>query len=1209
MSRILVLTLVSCLSFASSATTARYFRFTPTSYPGDDAYNLAMSEFVLLDGAGSVVAWPQGTTVTSDSTALGSYLPLSALVDGLRDQKCIVATPSQLRYPYIQIDAGQSVEFAAYGWWSSTYSGGDTMRISTGWTVETSADGQSWVLFDRRTGYPSFELKVNNESEYRGPFAPSVDKTIGKGEVYRVEDGDPILTGGGGEFAIFGTLDLNGHSVTIAHVSNQPTEPSAYLSDDLICDLSSAKIVNSSPTPATLSVDSMNFAGAITETVGKINLTLRKGTSYLVGYPKSMAPSKIRLEGTAELLPYSIFDIFCFRFKRNRAGNAAPIAVAEIQMTYGGAAIPETLRGYIGASPSTSVDADHSYGQLTDGSVYTEWISLADDQDVRVRIVTSDMKAPVDGYRIAAPSNADLAPTDWEVYVYRRFGWFKVDERHGEELGVRGGSYVQGKLSRDYRFDYEYRPSSQFGDQTEIEHEGRLIRIFGDVLSFGRLSGTQNVSLEAGTLLRSSDYSGWTGAFLQDGANNRDMMGRFLIDATRGGAAAQNARLKNPGYANISIENATATPAALLIDAAWPNDEDQPQYGRVADGNGPMGIVKRGAVKRVIETQDAAYTGDTRIEEGTLEVRGPRTIDFARTERKARYFRMTPLSYPAKDAYDYNFGISEIELLDAGGNKIDWPAGTTVTTDSPAVIGNAKGIAGVIDGVKGEKLILRTPWADNPYPHVKIDAGRIVTYGGWRWWTTEHDNNAAPRIPTGWKLETSFDGVNWTLVDSRPDQGGWENPTVSQQPWPAAESRTAMIGERVSETVTPLAGGVAPSPLKPFFADTNERTSHATALRSRYFRLGISQVMGSGRSTDVHGFELADIELYYRGQPVEWPRNMNILGGTHMTTGTLAALFDNDDSTACAMDGELGAFNVDAGTELTFDAYAFRSSTSGDGVCYERLPTAWTLKISTNRKDWVILDNVGNMDAELRPGPGALQGPWNVGNLHPLLPDGPNDSLGDVSKVDISENACLAINAAYEMFGPLCGCGMLDLRYGARAEANATQATVFSGDISGDGTFIAGGTETLTLAGFKSFAGMLQVGGALALDDAEFLGVTNVVLAADGILSGAGAFDGDLSVAFDGGAMDAALTVAGTLDATGGDIALFKVPDDVALSGGSWSFTPFRAGAISAAAKARLSAARAVVPEGAPKYRLRVTCTDTVCTVEAYRPGSVLIIR
>ena len=258
----------------------------------------------------------------------------------------------------------------------------------------------------------------------------------------------------------------------------------------------------------------------------------------------------------------------------------------------------------------------------------------------------------------------------------------------------------------------------------------------------------------------------------------------------------------------------------------------------------------------------------------------------------------------------------------------------------------------------------------------------------------------------------------------------------------------------------------------------------------------------------------------------------------------------------------------------------------------------------------MTLDNVGNRNAELRSEPGALQGPWNVGNVHPLLPDGPNDSLSDWSKVVISEGACLAINAAYEMFGPLSGSGMLDLRYGATAEANATEATVFSGDIAGNGTFVAGGAETLTLTGLKSFVGTLQVGGGtLALDDAEFLDVTNVVLAADGLLTGAGTFGGDLTVTFDGGAMDAALTVAGTLDVAGGDVARFKVPDDVALSGGTWSFKPFNAGAISAAAKAKLAAARAVVPEGAPKYRLRVTCTDTTCTVEAYRPSMALIVR
>ena len=1191
-----------CLAVGAQATTAQYFRFTPTAYIGVDAFdwNFGFSELELLDANGDVIPW-SGATATSE-TAVGGDQGLPETCDNKHDQVIRFQT-SAIKYPWLQIDAGRPVEFAAYAWWTLGYSAGYRDRVPTGWKFEISDDGQSWTVFDERAGCPGFELKVDGKSEHRGPFAPSVDMTIGKDEVYRIEDGDPILSGGGGKFKIFGTLDLNGHSVTIGHIGNQPENPDVYLSDDLICDLSSAKIVNGSSTEATLTVNSMNFAGAITETVGKINLTLKQGASILVGYPKSLAPSTIRLEGTAELLPYSIYDVFCFRFKKNRAGNAAPIAVAEVQMTYGGKAIPETLRSYIGSSASTSADEDHSYPLVMDGNTYTDWVSKDDDPDVRLRVVTSDMKAPVDGYRIAAPADSAFAPTDWEVYVYRRFAWFKADERHGVALGGPDGSYVQGRLSPDYRFEYAYRPSSQFGDHTQIVQEGSELRILADVLSFDKLSGSGNLRFESGASLICPDSSDWTGAFLQGDTQSRDLMGHLLIDATRGGTM-QNARIKNPNHANISIENATTTPVSLLIDDSWPNSEAQPQYGRVADGRGPMGIVKRDVVKRVLETQDSVYTGDTRIEEGTLEVRGPRTISYA-GPLSARYFRFTPTKYKSVDSFDYNLGICEIQLLDEDGGVLAWPDGTEVSCNSTSHSGYDP-VDCTIDGKLDQKCIIVT--GDITYPSITIDARSYVNFHGYRWYTNRYEPASdSARLPTGWKFEVSADGKTWQVYDEQPNGPDWD--TSAQQS--KSQLRGPYKKDVVEEEVATPGDMLAPSPLKPFFADTTDRTSHAPALKSRYFILSVTQVLGSNRDANVHGFELADFELYYHGLPVAWPESVNVTGGgVREVSGKMANLLDNDATTAYSVEDEMVVFKVDAGKELTFDAYAFRSSTAANGVCYQRLPTAWNLKVSTNRSEWVILDNAGNMDAELKSEPGALQGPWNVGNLQPLLSEGPNDSLSDVSKVVISEGATLQINAAYEKMGPLTGTGALNLYFGAAVHANAVTAATFGGSVTGVGTFVGGGAGGQTLTGAHSFIGKLEATeGALILDEAEFPNVTMLELSANGVLSGVGSFGGNLSVSFDGGAMDSALTVAGTLDVNGDDVVRFKVPDDIAQAGANWSFTPFTAGVISASAKAKLAAARAVVPEGAPKYRLRVTCTDTACMVEAYRPGQMIILR
>ena len=70
---------------------------------------------------------------------------------------------------------------------------------------------------------------------------------------------------------------------------------------------------------------------------------------------------------------------------------------------------------------------------------------------------------------------------------------------------------------------------------------------------------------------------------------------------------------------------------------------------------------------------------------------------------------------------------------------------------------------------------------------------------------------------------------------------------------------------------------------------------------------------------------------------------------------------------------------VDAGEEMTFDAYTFFSAAGG---CYwQRIPTAWTLAVSTNGTDWVDVDSRVVSPNDLSKANYAQQGLYSVADV------------------------------------------------------------------------------------------------------------------------------------------------------------------------------------------------------------------------------------
>ena len=161
---------------------------------------------------------------------------------------------------------------------------------------------------------------------------------------------------------------------------------------------------------------------------------------------------------------------------------------------------------------------------------------------------------------------------------------------------------------------------------------------------------------------------------------------------------------------------------------------------------------------------------------------------------------------------------------------------------------------------------------------------------------------------------------------------------------------------------------------------------------------------------------------------------------------------------------------------------------------------------------------------------------------------------------------------------------MLFRSAGASLTLNAFDAAVF------EGTFTGAGSLALS-------------NGVQALHGAALDGVTNLVLAADGLLTGDATHDGDLAVRFDGGAYRGSIDIAGALSVAGD--AVYALPEDADLP---YTLTLFTYASADSATRDALAAGAETlsVPDG---YVATVRVTDHSATLSVSAPGLILLLR
>ena len=963
-------------------------------------------------------------------------------------------------------------------------------------------------------------------------------------------------------FHIDGTLDLNGHSCSILRLVNLTTDdyPRAF----------TARIVNGGAADVLIYMDNSStteFYGKIEETNGKIALRGPNGTFNLLGPDGAMAISCVSNTSSSTLLPYVCPTRMRIVLYPSLAGEF-DLRLAEIGFTYKGTPVPiDAVKLVQGGDVKT-----YNHTELFDGEATTGWNSASPNASTLEISFANGYIPRIDGYRLTPYDENDntcYRPGGWDIYTFRSatVGWVLADSVRN----FNGWSSQVNSSTTNMLFSAEGRLGSVFGEQTDLtlnstaENALRVSTV--DPLKTGAIKGAGTIRIENGSTLQPGSLADYTGKFTVNACTTPETQAKLAI-SSRGGVEQP---VTISSQQNLAVINGGAEPVSVLLD----DSRTEHLFGRLADGeNGALGLVKRGSGERVLETEDSSYTGPTKVEAGTLTVSRTRTTIGTVT---ARYLRFTPLTTVGSDA-SYPWAANELQLLDANGDVIAWPTGTTA--DKPANTGSEHSgskIKRFVDGDTTTRMLMpKFSDASTGYAAITVTMPSDVTFAGYRWVSTRDNEVDKRRTPLTWKLEISSDNSHWQVCDVGEQAWSSEEESAS---WEAGKEGFPRTVAAVRGSATMPGTGLC-TLSEEFLKAGTSRSTHGT-IEARYFRFCVLDIADTTASQHAWGWQLAEIGLMKDGQRVDWPANLD-----PSIKGSSVNRFNNSNRSNLvnnviweAGKGEVSAtresafvekypstVTIDAGKKMSFDSY----SLVGLKTYWYRMPSAWTFEISNDGTTWTRIDAKGGYvisEEQRSTGDGYPEmGPFPVAAKYPLLDRGAGDSLGDASSVSIAAGATLKLATDYEKFGALSGAGTLDLEWNAVGEINATEAATFSGTVAGSGTLVLGG-------------------GVQTFDNADLSGVK--------------------VLEFAGGAIGGTATVNGTLDVTGDvRIAVPSLGDSSRVTQ-----TILSATALTPAAQEAFRNATFVLPEGVKEQWVSIAVSETAVTVTVAKPGLILIFR
>ncbi len=919
-----------------------------------------------------------------------------------------------------------------------------------------------------------------------------------------------------------------------------------------------------------------------------IRPVVKKGGGKLVLGGDGATAGKITVEGGKIVADNAITQLE-FRFAETY-NSAFVVALGEIQLTYGGVPVPEDSLDRSAITASSNLNAENSVGNLFDGKAETFWKPQPGQTPASV-YVRFKYPVKVDGYRLCTVDYQNR-PITWTVHAVRQYSDESVLVDGRENVAVVAGPQnndYSKNWSNVFAFNHASWIRTAFSRDTSISLASAGALEVGSLqdANIGSVSGVGNVQLGVGSVFAPTNLAGFGGSVSSVMDRPANPPPRVLLDATHG-AAEQSVRIVDESKGAVVVENATSAPVSLLIDDTFGNEVAV--YGRLSDGAGEMGLVKRGSNTVSLRMQDADYTGITRIEGGRLRVAGARF-------KTARFVRFKPNEYSGRDVYDYNWGMNEFQLLtiaDGEWKSVPFPQGTDIT--SPRGFHDSLTKANLIDGNTATRCLVKSynDTDDNRYPAITFAMGQDVTFAGYRWYTP-YGGGAADlnRIPTGWSLETSADGTNWETVDVRNDPYASGGETASRLRGPYA------LGGEFSGTVF----RALPESLL-YAAD--EHASRTTTLKSRYFRFAPYEIRNNA-TTYGTGWQIIEFSLFTNGVRVAWPSGTTATSVSAHTGSYAPGNAVNNQTANSSGDRFLCSvlpndLIIDAGQALAFDAYGFTYGTATSA----RQPVSWNLYVSEDGSTWHLADNRNDMRSHLADAQYAECGPFNIGlQMRHLSSCG--NAIGDASPVAVNGNAILEFNTDYEVFGPLSGSGRIAFVDNSCAETHVPDgvSSAYVGTLAGTGTLVKAGTGSLSIGGEVDLNGTLCVrDGTLRLDDATITQLNGLSLVG-GKLEGLGsvASGSPLHVDFAGGAYLGTIKGIGEFTVSGN--VVYAVPEELSRP---ISKTLFRYDSIDETSAAAL---RSGVPDRDVPAALNpiITVTPKFCRISYGHIGFKVTIR
>ena len=963
---------------------------------------------------------------------------------------------------------------------------------------------------------------------------------IEAGQTLTITSQDDVDALAGKDLILRGTLDLNGFDVSVLSLKNL----SGVTPDGLTYELAAtaAKITNSGSGTPTFTVQggSTYYSGHVDPSV---NFTCNGGEAQIVSADGAFAPARFTMTQSTcsafanpTAIAFRFTDVAGDSETLDEQGNPQKkLRLAEVTPTYRGVALVK-YRPYVSTSSTKGdkrIPENWINQKVTDSQYWNGDTAFVPPAVVSFGTGNSGNASSigcvkVDGYRLAPPVQPAYAPTSWQVYWLRgvNTGYVLLDSHENDPLNRPEINTTTNSdhWSETYSQNFDFRLhalGSPFGAETEIVLQGSSTLRLSTPTPFRvkKVSGTGKIEIDDGSVFAAKDLSDWTGSFVTDARYTTGIGREAKVAMPESG---WNAAFDNPDIVLVGADD----DAVVTLDGTTPAFST-----RLADDEGAkIGLtVNAEGKEQVLGGNAATYSGETKVEKGTLRVLGKLA------SVTCRYIKIAPTKANGTDTFKIQWAMNEFKIFDADGREISL-AGSDVTSSTEGRGGdkhgwNSSSVSGayLIDGKESTRML---PYdeADDPaqikhLTAVTIDMKKEVTFSSYDWYPSVNGSSPSKnRFPTELTILVSSDGDHWTTVDLRSVKIPAADADYLQ--YQGGENHFSLGYNKALKTYDTLDAAVT--------GTTDPNAGTVKTIKAQYFRFSPYETFLGGQFTGQYdyGWHVSEFSLLKDGEIVPWPAGTGIgYDGSRITvknggnsinnfannvhTGALETAWD---AVRCFFDQCGGCVTVNAQEPVEFDAYELWNGPTS-GSTEGRMPRVWTLEVSMDKVTWYVVDNHAASDSDVCPGPYGCYGPFSLKNR--WLMNGAANAIGDDSLVTVSDGATFSLATDYERIGGLAGRGSVSLVGATLALNNVLNAPTFRGKMSGSGRLVL---ET----------------GAQFFENADLTGVTE--LAFEGGAFGGTANFGALRVTG-----DVKLILPETVVKTGGTVRLFtytSIDDD-----------------------------------------------------------------